>query len=43
MENDHSDAFDQWKNQFINPGQKEELDQFEDQLKEAWQQILMKF
>ena len=37
-ENENSDAFDQWKNQFTKPGQKEELNQFEDQLKEAWQQ-----
>merc|ERR1719219_1319406 len=37
-ESENSDAFDQWKNQFTKPGQKEELNQFEEQLKEAWQQ-----
>jgi len=39
MENEDSDAFDQWKNKFAdNADQKEELNEFEEQLTEAWQQ-----
>ena len=39
MENEDSDAFDQWKNKFTdNADQKEELNEFEQQLTEAWQQ-----
>ena len=37
-ENEDSDVFDQWRNQFTDAGQKEELNQFEEKLTQAWQQ-----
>ena len=38
MENEDSDAFDQWKNKFTDDAGQKELNEFEEQLTEAWQQ-----